>query len=69
MNKEVHFWARVAVVPRSSVFALQTCSSRMYKEVHSWVRVFCKHDNLIIHKIRYIVSETHIEHLFEPYVL
>ena len=48
---------------------LRTRSPKMNKDVHFWARVFCKHNNLILHKIRYIVSETHIEHLFKPYVL
>ena len=90
--------ARMPLVLRSNKFALQTCSSRMCKDVHFktakdgsgstqkrvrlrtrspkmnkdvhfWARVFCKHDNLIVNEIRYIVSETHIEHLFKPYVL
>ena len=59
---------RMPLVPRRNKFALQTCSSRMYTDVHSWSRVFSKHDNLIVYKAGNIVDYVHIHDIIKLYV-
>ena len=58
----------MAVVPRSSEFALRTRSPRKDKDVLSWAWMLRKNNNLIVYKTGNVVDDAHVHDVIKPYV-